>query len=65
MPRSRGKGKAGCAVPVIWGLIGVVAANNRQQPDAVVAAIATLVALVLLWILFIVGKKEKEERLKE
>jgi hypothetical protein len=49
------------AIPVIWGLIGIVIANTWQQQNSVVAGTAALAAVVLVGILVIVQRRGHEK----
>jgi MFS family permease len=60
----RGRGNGWYALPVIWGLIGVVVANFLRQPNLVVAVAAGVVALVTLGVLLMVRRRENEETLR-
>jgi len=53
----KSKGNVWYALPVVWGLIGVIVANTILRPNLVVAGSAAVVILVLLGVLEFVRRK--------
>jgi translocator protein len=56
----KGKGNLWYALPVIWGLMGVVVANVWERPNYVVAVSSAFVSLAILGVLLIARHREKE-----
>jgi hypothetical protein len=55
------KGNVWYALPVVWGLIGVIVANTGPRQSLVVAGFAAFVVLILLGVMVFVRRREIKE----
>jgi len=55
---ARGRGNVWYALPVIWGLVGIVVANFLRQPNLLVAVAASVAAMVTLGVLLVARRRQ-------